>query len=108
VHHVLHLISAWIGEDHSGPTNLLADRSVEVECPVGLGEDWSIGFHWHGVRIRALTLGDVCRGRLFYDEVSQDLTLDGVAWSEIQLELNEFRSPLSDVACGVGVVKDGL
>jgi hypothetical protein len=30
-----------------------------------------------------------------------------VAWSEIQPELSEFRSPLGDVACGVGVVEDG-
>jgi hypothetical protein len=107
VHHVLHLISAWIDEDHSGPANLLAGRSIEVEHPVGLDEDWFPGLHGCGVRIRARTLGDACGGRPLYDEVSQDVTLDGMAWSKIQPELSKFRSPLSDVACGVRVVEDG-
>jgi hypothetical protein len=45
--------------------------------------------------------------RPLYDEVSQDLTLDGVARSEVQLELSELRGPLGDVAYGVRVVEDG-
>jgi hypothetical protein len=47
-------------------------------------------------------------GGPLYDEVSQDLTFDGVARSEVQLELSEFRDPLGNVACGVRVVEDGL
>jgi hypothetical protein len=47
------------------------------------------------------------RGCPLYDEVSQDLTLDGVARSEVQLELSELRDPFGDVACGVRVVRDG-
>jgi hypothetical protein len=39
VHQVLHLIFAWVDEDHSSSTNLLMGGSVEEECPVGLGED---------------------------------------------------------------------
>jgi hypothetical protein len=42
-----------------------------------------------------------------YDEVSQDLTLDGMARSEVQLELSELRDPLGNVACGIRVVEDG-
>jgi hypothetical protein len=49
VHHVLHLISAWVDEDHPGSANLLAGGSVEVERPVGLGEDWTPGFRRCGV-----------------------------------------------------------
>jgi hypothetical protein len=45
--------------------------------------------------------------RPHYDEVSQDLALDGVARLEVQLELSELRGPLGDVACGVRVVEDG-
>jgi hypothetical protein len=49
-----------------------------------------------------------CLGRRpLYDEVSQDLALDGVARLEVQLELSELHSPLGDVACGVRVVEDG-
>jgi hypothetical protein len=43
----------------------------------------------------------------FYDEVSQDLALDGLARLEVQLELSELHSPLGDVVCGVRVVEDG-
>jgi hypothetical protein len=39
VHHVLHLISAWVDEDHSSAATLLAGGSIEEERPVGLGED---------------------------------------------------------------------
>jgi hypothetical protein len=56
-HHVLHLISAWIDEDHPGPANLLSGTSVEVEHPVGLGEDRTPGLHMCGVRIGTRTLG---------------------------------------------------
>jgi hypothetical protein len=43
-------------------------------------------------------------GRPLYDEVIQDLTLDGVARSEVQLELSELRGPFGNVSCGVRVV----
>jgi hypothetical protein len=42
-----------------------------------------------------------------YDEVGQDLTFDGVARLEVQLELGELYRPLGDVASGVWVVEDG-
>jgi hypothetical protein len=74
---------------------------------VGLGEDWTPGLRRCGVRIRIRTPRDAWGRRPLYDEVSQDLTLDGVARSEVQLELSELRGPLGDVACGVRVVEDG-
>jgi hypothetical protein len=37
----------------------------------------------------------------FHDEVGQDLTFDGMAGLEVQLELSELCCPLGDVACGV-------
>jgi hypothetical protein len=40
------------------------------------------------------------RGPL-HDEVSYDLALDSVARLEVQMELNKFRYPLGDVACGL-------
>ena len=106
VHHVLHLISAWIDEDHPGPANLLAGRSIEVERPVGLGEGRTPGLRRCGVRIRTRTPRDAW-GCPLYDEVRQDLALDGVARLEVQLKLSELRSPLGDVTCGVRVVEDG-
>jgi hypothetical protein len=51
VHHVLHLISAWVDEDHPSPTNFLAGGSVEEERLVGLGEDRTPGLRRCGVRI---------------------------------------------------------
>jgi hypothetical protein len=42
-----------------------------------------------------------------HDEVSKDLTLNGMAWLEVELESSEFNCPLGDVACGVGIVEDG-
>jgi hypothetical protein len=45
--------------------------------------------------------------RPLYDEVSQDLALDGVVRLEVHQELSELRSPLGDVAYGVRVVEDG-
>jgi hypothetical protein len=44
---------------------------------------------------------------LFRDEVSKDLTLDGMAWLEVKLESSELSCPLGDVARGVGIVEDG-
>ena len=44
VHHVPQLISVWVDEDHTSSSPLLADGSVEEECPVGLGEDWCPDF----------------------------------------------------------------
>jgi hypothetical protein len=44
----------------------------------------------------------------FYDEVGQDLTFDGMAGLEVQLELSELCRPLGDVASGVWVVEDDL
>jgi hypothetical protein len=42
-----------------------------------------------------------------HDEVGQDLTFDGVAGLEVQLELGELCHPLGDVASGIWVVEDG-
>jgi hypothetical protein len=102
VHHVLHLISAWVDEDHSSSANLLTGGSVEEERPVGLGEDRTPRRRRCGVRIQE-RLGR----RPLHDEVSQDLALDGMARLEVQLEHSELRSPLGDVACGVRVVEYG-
>jgi hypothetical protein len=95
VHHVLHLISAWVDEDHSGSATLLTGGSVEEECPVGLGEDWTPGLRRFGVRI-GIRSPRSARGRcLVHNEVSQDLALDGVARLEVQLELSELHGPLA-------------
>jgi hypothetical protein len=74
---------------------------------VGLGEDRTLGLRRCGVRIGIRTPRSA-RGRCpLYDEVIQDLALDGVARLEVQLELSELCDPLGDVACGVRVVEDG-
>ena len=39
VHYLLHLISAWVDEDHTSFGPPLVDEPIEEECPVGLGED---------------------------------------------------------------------
>jgi hypothetical protein len=107
VHHVLHLISAWVDEDHSSTATLLASEFVEEERPVGLGEDRSPRLRRCGVRIEIQTPRSA-RGRgPFHDEVSQDLALDNVARLEVQLELSKLCGPLGDVACGVRVVENG-
>jgi hypothetical protein len=107
VHHVLHLISALVDEDHSSAATLLAGRSVEEERLVGLGEDRSPGFRRCGVRIGIRTRRSA-RGRgPLHDEVNQDLALNSVARLEVQLELSKLHCPLGDVACGVRVVEDG-
>jgi hypothetical protein len=92
--------------DYPSPANLLADRSVEVERLVGLGENRTPEFHGCGVRIGIWTPRDAWGRRPLYYEVSQDLALDGVARLEVHLELIELRSPLGNVACGVRVVED--
>jgi hypothetical protein len=74
---------------------------------MGLGEDWTPGLRRCGVRIEIRTPRSA-RGRCpLYDEVSQDLALDGVVRLEVQLELSELRGPLGDAVCGVRVVEDG-
>jgi hypothetical protein len=83
VHHVLHLISAWVDEDHSSAATLLAGGSIEEERPVGLGEDQSPRLRRCGVRIRIRTPRSA-RGRgPLHDEVGQDLALDSVARLEV-------------------------
>jgi hypothetical protein len=49
VRHVLHLISAWVDEDHPSPANLLTGGSIEEERLVGLGEDRTPGLRRCGV-----------------------------------------------------------
>jgi hypothetical protein len=83
VHHVLHLISAWVDEDHPGSAYLLAGGSVEVECPVGLGEDWTPGLRRCGVRIGVRTPRDTRGRRPLHNEVNQDLALYGVVRLEV-------------------------
>jgi hypothetical protein len=107
VHHVLHLIFAWVDEDHSSTTTLLAGRSIEEERPVGLGKGRSHGLRRCGVRTGIRTPRSAWGRGPFHDEVSQNLALDSVARLEVQLELIELRGPLGDVACGVRVVEDG-
>jgi hypothetical protein len=107
VHHVLHLISSWVDEDHSSSANLLTSGSVEEERPVGLDEDRTPGFRRRRVRTGIRTPRSVWGRRPLHDKVSQDLALDGVARLEVQLELSELRGRLGDVACGVRVVEDG-
>jgi hypothetical protein len=107
VHHVLHLISACVDEDHSSTATLLAGGSVEEERLVGLDENRSPRLRWCWVRIGIRTPRST-RGRgPFHDEVSQNLDLDSVARLEVQLELSKLHGPLGDVACGVRVVKNG-
>jgi hypothetical protein len=72
---------------------------------VGLDEDWTPAFHRCGAR-NGVPRGAWGWGSL-HDEVSQDLTFDGVVGLEVQLELNELCCPLGDVASGVWVVEDG-
>jgi hypothetical protein len=107
VHHVLHLISVGVNEDHPSSANLLTGGSIEEKRPVGLGEDRTPGLRRCGVRIGIRTPKGTRRRRPLHDEVSQDLALDGVARLEVQLELSELRGSLGDVACGVRVVEDG-
>jgi hypothetical protein len=52
VHHVLHLIFAWVDEDQSSSANLLTGGSVKEECLAGLGEDRT-----HGLRRCGAELG---------------------------------------------------
>jgi hypothetical protein len=47
-----------------------------------------------------------CRGPLC-NEVSKDLTLEGVAGLEVELKSSKLCSPLGNVTHGVGVVEDG-
>jgi hypothetical protein len=101
VHHVLHLISAWVNEDHSGSATQLSGGSVEEERPVGLDEDRSPGLRRCGVQIGIRTPRST-RGRgPLHDEVSQDLALDSMARLELHLELGKLRRPLGDVARGI-------
>jgi hypothetical protein len=108
VHHVLHLISAWVDEDHSSAASLLAGGSIEEERPVGLGEDQSPGLRRFGVQIGIRTPRSARRRGPLHDEVCQDLALDSVAILELQLELSKLRGPLGNVTCGVRVVENGL
>jgi hypothetical protein len=62
VHHVLHLISVWVDEDHSSIATLLAGGPVEEECPVGFGEDWIPGLRRCGVQIGIRTPGALGEG----------------------------------------------
>jgi hypothetical protein len=108
VHHVLHLIFAWVDKDHSSTATLLASGSVEEEHPVGLGVDRNPGLRRCRVRIGIRTPKGA-RGRgPFHDEVNQELALDSMARLEVQLELGKLRCPLGDVARGVRVVENGL
>jgi hypothetical protein len=74
---------------------------------VGLGEDRAPALRRCGARngVRA-PRGTRGWSRL-HDEVGQDLTFDGVAGLEVQLELGELCRPLGDVESGVRVVEDG-
>jgi hypothetical protein len=107
VHHVHHLISAWVDEDHSSTATLLAGGSVEEERPVGLSEDRSPRLRRCGVRIEILTPRSAQGRGPFHDEVSEDLALDSVARLEVQLELSKLHGPLGYVSCGVRVVENG-
>jgi hypothetical protein len=107
VHHVLHLISAWVDEDHPSTATLLAGGHVKEERLVGLGEDQSPGLRRCGIRIGIRTPRSARGWGPFHDEVSQDLALNSVARLEVQLELSKLRGPLGNVACGVRVVENG-
>jgi hypothetical protein len=74
---------------------------------VGSGEHWSPDFRTWGVRPIIRTPWDAWCWCPFHDEVSKDLTLDGMAWLEVELESSELSSPLGNVARGVGIVEDG-
>jgi hypothetical protein len=86
----------------------LAGGSVEEKHPVGLGEDRTPALRRCGVRSRIRAPRGTRGWSPHYDEVGQDLTYDGVAGLEVQLELGELYRPLGDVASGVWVVEDGL
>jgi hypothetical protein len=74
---------------------------------VGLDEDRTPAFHRCGAR-NGVRVHRGARGwGPLHDEVGQDLTFDGVAGLEVQLELSELCCPLGDVASGVWVVEDG-
>jgi hypothetical protein len=107
VHHVLHLISAWVDEDHLSTATLLAGGSVKEERLVGLSEDRSPRLRRCGVRI-VIRAPRSARGMgPFHDEVSQNLALDSVERLEVMLELSKLCGPLGDVACGVRVMENG-
>jgi hypothetical protein len=101
------MISAWVDEDHSRTSTLLAGGSIEEKRPMGLGEDRTPALRRCGARIGVRAPRGARRWSPLHDEVVQDLTFDGVARLEVQLELDELRCPLGDVASGVRVVEDG-
>jgi hypothetical protein len=86
----------------------LAGGSIEEKRPVGLGEDRTPALSRCGVRSRIQAPKGARGWSPLYDEVGQDLTFDGVAGLEVQLELGELRRPLGDVASGIWVVEDGF
>jgi hypothetical protein len=100
-------VFAWVGEDYSRASTLLAGRPIEEKRPVGLGEDRAPTFRWYGTRCGVQPPEGTRGWSPFHDEVGQDLTFDGVAGLEVQLELGEFCCPLGDVASGIWVVEDG-
>jgi hypothetical protein len=70
VHHVLHLISAWVDEDHSSSANLLTGGSIEEECLVGPGEDQTPRLRRCGARVGVRTPRSTRGRRPLHDEVS--------------------------------------
>jgi hypothetical protein len=85
----------------------LAGGPIEEKCPVGFDEDRTPALRRCGVRSGVRPPGGTRGWSPLYDEVGEDLTFDGVARLEVQLELGELCRPLGDVASGVWVVEDG-
>jgi hypothetical protein len=106
-HHILQLVPAWANEDYSRASTLLAGGSIEEERPVGLGEDRAPALRKCGAWNEARAPRGARGWSPLHNEVGQDLTFDGMAGLEVQLELGELCCPLGDVASGVWVVEDG-
>jgi hypothetical protein len=74
---------------------------------VRFGEHLSRNLLTWGVRAISRTPRDAWRWCPLRDEVSEDLTLNGMAWLEVELESSELSCPLGDAARGVGIMEDG-
>ena len=81
----------------------MASGSVEEKRPVGLSEDRTPALRRCGVRSRVRAPRGARGWSPFHNEVGQDLTFDGVAGLEVQLELDELYRPLGDVAVAFGL-----
>jgi hypothetical protein len=103
MHHVLEFLSVWIEEQGSRTGPLLLRGAVEEESLVGAREHRSPSLGCTVIRAPWLA----CWRCPFCYEICEYLTLDRMAFNEVQLELSQLSIPLSNVPSYVGVVEYG-